>query len=115
MRMLKTFFTSILFAFTLIACGSGGDTDDAAVSAVANLYTAYDKVTPGMSYDQVKAAVGYGVNSPVEDFGSGTHYTWKVGQGTSNNAILSVTTVKGGGVVGKIIAGSNGTKSKTYL
>jgi hypothetical protein len=115
MRIFKTFFTSILLAFTLISCGGGDAGDDAAVSAVTNLYTAYDKVTPGMSYDQVKAAVGYGVNSPIEDFGSGTHYTWKIGQGTANHAILSVTTIKGGGVVGKIVAGSKGTISKTYL
>lgn len=115
MRILKTFFTSILLTFTLISCGGGGDGEDAAVTAVSNLYIAYDKVNPGMSYSQVVAVVGYGVNTPIEDFGSGTHYTWKIGQGTANHAILSVTTIKGGGVVGKIIAGSRGTISKSYL
>jgi hypothetical protein len=118
MRILKIFFTSILFASTLIACGGGGDGVD--TTAVDKLYTSYEQVSQGMSYEQVIAVVGYGVNERVDYSASSNAYTWSAVSG-STKTLFSVTIIKNGvlagksGVVGKIIAGSKGTISKTYL
>lgn len=103
----------------LAACG-GGDGDSADTIAADKLYVSYEKVTQGMSFEQVIAVVGYGVNQSIDYSASSTAYTWSAGNG-STKTLLSVTVIKNGaiagksGVVGKIIAGPKGTISKTYL
>jgi hypothetical protein len=104
----------------LVACGGGGDGDSAESIAADKLYTSYEKVTQGMSYEQVIAAVGYGVNGGIDYAASSTAYTWSAGSGSSKT-LLSVTIIKNGalagksGVVGKIVSGPKGTISKSYL
>jgi hypothetical protein len=103
----------------LVACGGGGG-DDADTVAIDKLYASYNNVTQGMSYDQVVAIVGYGANKGIDYSASSTAYTWSAGSDSGKN-LLSVTVIKNGaiagksGVVGKIIAGSKGTFSKSYL
>lgn len=103
----------------LAACGGGGG-DSADTIAVDKLYASYEKVTQGMSFEQVIAAVGYGVNEGIDYSASSTAYTWSAGSG-STKTLLSVTVIKNGaiagksGVVGKIVAGPKGTISKSYL
>jgi hypothetical protein len=103
----------------LAACG-GGDGDSADTIAADKLYTSYEEVTQGMSFEQVIAVVGYGANERVDYSGSSTAYTWSAGSG-STKTLLSVTVIKNGvlagksGVIGKIVAGPKGTTSKTYL
>jgi hypothetical protein len=110
----------IIAAVSVLAACGGGDGDSADTSAVDKLYASYEKVTQGMSYEQVIATVGYGVNEKIDYSASSTAYTWSVGSG-STKSLLSVTVIKNGalagksGVVGKIIAGSKGTRKQSYL
>lgn len=103
----------------LVACGGGGG-DDADTVAIDKLYASYEKVTQGMSYEQVIAAVGYGVNENIDYSANSTAYTWAAGSGSAKT-LLSVTVIKDGalagksGVVGKIISGSKGTRKQSYL
>jgi len=103
----------------LAACG-GGDGDSADTIAIDKLYASYEKVTEGMSYEQVVATVGYGANKGIDYSASSTAYTWSAGSNSRNN-LLSVTVIKNGviagksGVVFKIIAGSKGTREQSYL
>lgn len=83
MHVLKTFLSMVFAATLLTACGGGSSTTETSpklnITGEA-LYAAYDKITIGMKYEQVRALVGVDPNIPPKtpqiEY---TSYTWSSG------------------------------------
>jgi hypothetical protein len=115
MRFLKSFFLMVLASAFLVACGGGGGSDTGTGSAgSANLLAVYDKTTAGMTYEQVKALVGYAHNNGDTISGTSTAYKWSSGSGTGLE-LLQVSFENGGGARLKVyVNGSGVTRSQTF-
>jgi hypothetical protein len=114
MRFIKNFLLMVLASAFLVACGGGGSDPVAGGggSGSVNLNAVYDKLTRGMTYDQVKGLVGYAHNGGEQASSSGTNYKWNSGQGTVAYCILSVE-IGGGGATSAIYVGACDGSSKT--
>jgi hypothetical protein len=117
MRFIKNFLLMVLASAFLVACGGGGGdpiTGGGSTGASTNLNAVYDKLTRGMTYDQVKGLVGYAHNAGEQASSSGTNYKWSSGEGTATYCIMSVD-IGGGGATSAIYVGScdGTTKSRS--
>lgn len=82
-----------------------------------NLNAVYDKLTRGMSYDQVKGLVGYAHNGGESNYGSGeTNYKWNSGEETASFCTLQVSIDAVGAKSAIYVGGCDGSiKSRTKI
>lgn len=73
-------------AAALAGCGGGGGGD-----STPDLSAAYDAVTQGMSYAQVRDIVGFDYNAGRNDSVSEVTYSWTDKAGTAATQFLSVS------------------------
>lgn len=117
MRVLKAFFTVVLSASFLVACGGDGDNGNSGGGS-GTLCAAYGKINANMTYDQVKNIIGYDYNDGKNEYSSSfTMYKWQEGRGTYNPVVFFVA-IDESGVIQKTVAGCSGggggNDSKNY-
>jgi hypothetical protein len=91
----------------LAACGGGGGGSDGGGGS-ADLYDAYNKVSQGQTYEQVRDIVGYDNNNGKIETSDLVRYDWIANKNTLEVTILYVEIRKSGGVSGKAVGGPKG-------
>lgn len=112
MGTLWKWMAAALLAVTLVACGGGSDGPGGGPGD--DLYAAYEKVGPGMSYDQVRDIVGQNHNNGQDETPEWVRYGWIENKDNANVTLLYVQIKRGGGVRGKFIGGPKGNFSRSY-
>jgi hypothetical protein len=102
-----------LLTACLLSLSACGGSDDPLVSR--NLDGAYEVIDGGMSYNQVRAIVGYDPSRSQAEGASDRLHIWEADRGTFRASSLLVTVGSDDeGVVSKVLTGYQGNKSQSY-
>jgi hypothetical protein len=73
-RLMGQAFLGGAAALVLTACGGGGGSDSSSNSR--DLVAAFDRLKPGMTWDEAKSAVGWPPNSGIDNWSDSGYLLW---------------------------------------
>lgn len=114
MAMNRRGLLTVVLAMGLVGCGGGGGGDDGGGGGSADLYDAYNKVSQGQTYEQVRDIVGYAHNNGQIETSDFIRYDWIANKNTLDVTILVVEIKKGAGVSSKAVGGPKGNFALQY-
>lgn len=111
----RQFTATLTITALLTACGGGSSDDGTKELTHRQLYAAYDVVVEGMSLAQLVSVLGAEPTRSLAGEDDVTVYTWLGDKGSYLETTMSVSVLKGDGVVGKTILGPLGGKTDNYF